>query len=301
MKPKFGRAIRDTGECEFWKSAKDNKIDWMFYFERLTELAISMFEWKGLPDSVDSRYLELALFSEGKAVFFKDEVLGLLALRCMISGTWDIYQIPTTRTAFSSNGYHRTLDENNSVIIFNNMLHTDSTLAVRKYSEILYELDRAIEINAKAQKTPIFLQCEESQRLTMKNLYMKYDGNQPFIFGDKNLTPNSIKVLNTEAPYVADKLFTLKSQIWAEALTYLGISNMQFQKKERMVISEVASGLGSTVASRFSRLESRRKACDQINKMFGTNISVDYRDDGNETTVVSGGGQTTTSNKEGEE
>lgn len=263
----------------FTESGARNSASYVRYFNRLTELSTSMFEWKNLPDTIDERFLELTLFGDGFAVFFKDEEIGYLALRCMIGGTLDLYQIPTLRTAYASNGYTRELTPENSVIIWNNYLHCNSMLDVRYYSDILYELDQAIRVNAKAQKTPIFLQCEESQRLTLKNLYMKYDGNQPFIFGDKNLNPNALKVLKTDAPYVCDKLYQLKTQYWNEALTYLGISNLNIQKKERLVADEVVRNLGGTIASRYSRLEMRRKACEEINRMFGTDMYCDYRED----------------------
>jgi hypothetical protein len=123
------------------------------------------------------------------------------------------------------------------------------------------------------------IQCEENQRLTLKNVYQKYDGNEPVIFGDKNLNPNALKVLQTGAPYVADKLYQLKTEIWNEALTYLGISNVNYQKKERMISDEVMRAQGGIVASRYSRLESRRQAVEEINKMFGLNIEVNYRED----------------------
>ena len=110
---------------------------------------------------------------------------------------------------------------------------------------------------------------------------MKYEGNEPFIFGDKNMNPNAIKVLSTGAPFVADKLYALKSQIWNEALTYLGISNITINKKERMITDEVLRNQGGTIASRYSRLEARRQACKKINNMFGLNITCDYRDDSN--------------------
>ena len=263
----------------FWESARYNKDGFMQYFDRLTELSISMFEWKNLPDTIDERFLELALFGDGMAIFFEDEVLGYLALRTMIGGRLDVYQIPTERTAYASNGYNKHLDNENSVIIFNNMIHTNSTRVVETYARRLYELDRIIDVNAKAQKTPVFIQCEETQRLIMKNLYMKYDGNEPFIFGDKSLNPNALKVLKTDAPYVADKIYQLKTQIWNEALTYLGISNLNIQKKERMISDEVMRNQGGTIASRYSRLESRRMACEQINEMFGLDIECNYRED----------------------
>lgn len=266
---------RDTQFCE---SAYINNRTYMQYYNRLTELALSMFEWQNLPKTVDQRFLEMCLFSDGMCVFFEDEVLGYLGLRCMIGGKLNVYQIPTDRRAYATNGYQKELNGTNSVIIFNNYLHTNSMLDVEMFSKRLYNLDRAIDVNANAQKTPVLIQCDESQRLTMKNLYKQYEGNEPFIFGSKGLDANGLKVLQTDAPYVADKLYELKTQIWNEALTYLGISNINVVKKERLITDEVTRNQGGTVASRYSRLESRRQACKQINEMFGLDIWVDYRE-----------------------
>lgn len=264
---------------QFWESAALNNITFRHYYNRLTELAISMFEWKNLPDSVDPRFLELTLFTDGMAVFFKDDVLGFLCLQVAVNGGFNVYRIPKNRRAHAVNGYKAKLDESNSVIIFNNYLHTNSMLDVEMYSRRLWDLDRAIDVNAKAQKTPVVIQCDETQRLTMLNLYKKYDGNEPFIFGDSALNTNGVKVLKTDAPYVADRLYTLKTQIWNEALTHLGISNINITKKERLITDEVASNQGSTIASRYSRLEARREACKAISKMFGLDIWCDYRED----------------------
>lgn len=264
---------------QFWESAALNNITFRHYYNRLTELAISMFEWKNLPDSVDPRFLELTLFTDGMGVFFKDDVLGYLCLQVAVNGGFNVYRIPKNRRAYAVNGYQAKLDESNSVIIFNNYLHTNSRLDVEMYSRRLWDLDRAIDVNAKAQKTPVVIQCDETQRLTMLNLYKKYDGNEPFIFGDSALNTNGVKVLKTDAPYVADRLYTLKTQIWNEALTHLGISNINITKKERLITDEVTRNQGSTIASRYSRLEARREACKAINKMFGLDIWCDYRED----------------------
>lgn len=271
--------MKNQREREFWESAKLNNWSFKQYYNRLTELSVSMFEWKNVPDTIDVRYLELALFGDGMAVFFKDEVLGYLALRCAIGGQMNVYRIPTKRRAYAVNGYNKNLTEKNSVIIFNNFLHINSMLDVELFARRLYNLDRAIDVNANAQKTPILITCDENQRLTLKNVYMQYEGNAPFIFGDKKLNPNSLNVLNTNAPYVADKLYQLKTQIWNEALTYLGISNINVTKKERLITDEVTRNQGGTIASRYSRLEARRQACEQINEMFGLNIECDYRED----------------------
>lgn len=263
----------------FWESAKLNNATYQQYYNRLTELSTVMFEWKGLPESVDERYLEMVLFRDGQAVFFLDEELGHLGLRCSVNGQLNVYGVPTNRRAHASNGYSKNLTDKDSVIIYNNYMHTNSMLDVEMFARRLYEVDRTIDVNIKAQKTPVLIQCSESQRLTMMNLYKQYEGNEPFIFGDKNLDITGLKVLNTGAPFVADKLTQIKSQIWNEALTYLGISNTNVTKRERLISDEVLRSQGGTIASRYSRLEMRRIACEQINKMFGLNVKCDYRED----------------------
>lgn len=263
----------------FWESARLNNFTYRQYYNRLVELAVSMFEWENVPDTIDTRFLELALFTDGKAVFFKDEVLGYLGLRCMAAGTWDVYNVPRVRTAYASNSYQKQLTEEDSVIIFNNQLRTNSILDVEMFAMRLYNIDRAIDVNVNAQKTPILVACDETERLTLLNLYKQYDGNEPVIFGTSAIRPDSLKAISTDAPYVADKLYGIKTQYWNEALTYLGISNVNFQKKERMVSDEVVRMMGGVIANRYSRLNARKKACEEINKMFDLNMDVRYRDD----------------------
>lgn len=264
---------------DFDVSAAKNNISNNQYFKRLAELSMTMFDWQNLPDTVDPRFLELTLFFDGQAVFFEDEELGYLCLQCLTSGNFDVYRIPIERRAIAVNGYNRDLTRENSVIIYNNYLHCNSVTDCVMFADRMYDLDRTIEINARAQKTPVLIRGTEKQRLSLVNLYQKWDGNEPVIFGDKQLDPNSLQVLNTGAPYVADKLYGLKTQLWNEALTYLGISNVNMQKRERMVSDEVVRQMGAVIASRYSRLESRRQACEKINDIFGLDVWVDYRED----------------------
>ena len=265
---------------QFSESAILNNGTYGFYLERLMELAMSMFEWKNLPESIDPRFLELTLFTDGQAVWFKDEELDeFLALQVIINGRLDVYRIPINRRAFAVNGYQKELTNKDSVIIYNNYLRTNSYRMCVLYAKKLYNLDRILDVNTNAQKTPVLISVSETQRLTAENVYQKWDGNQPVIFGDKELDPNMLRVLKTDAPYVADKIYQLKTQYWNEALTYLGISNLNVQKKERLVSDEVTRSQGGTIASRYSRLQARREACDKINKMFGLDIWVDYRED----------------------
>lgn len=266
-------------KTKFSESYWLNTRTYQHYYNRLKELAISMFEWQNLPDTVDVRFLELSLFSTGMAIFFKDDELGYLALQTMIGGNLDVYNIPKIRKAYASNGFNMSLSENDSVIIWNNMLRTNCLTDIELFARRLCECDRTIDVNIKAQKTPVAILCDDNQRLTMKNMYAQYDGNEPFIFGSKDLDIKKIQAISTGAPFVADKLMQTKTQIWNEAMTYLGISNVNFQKKERLVTDEVTRNMGSTVSSRYTRLEMRKQACSKINKMFGLNINVEYRED----------------------
>ena len=152
-------------------------------------------------------------------------------------------------------------------------------MLVRNYATRLWNLDRVIDVNANAQKTPILIKASEQQKLTLENVYMQYDGNEPVIFGDKQLDTTGFTVLKTDAPYIADKIYQLKTQYWNECLTRLGISNVNIQKKERLISDEVTRAMGGVIASRYSRLEMRRQAADAINRMFGLNVEVDYRED----------------------
>lgn len=232
---------------------------------------------KTYPPSVDERFLELTLYEKGYCLYFNDEIIGNLALTCTIGGQLDVYRIPVLRRAYAVNGYNKMCSTKDSVLIFNNYLHTPTQLTIELFARRLYEIERAIDVNVKAQKTPTLILSSEQQRLTMKNLYMQYDGNEPFIFGDKNMDIEGIKSLKTDAPFVADKLENLKHQIWNEALTFCGIENSNQDKKERLVSDEVGSNYGNIEAQRNVMLNARKQAAKKINSMFGTNIDVHFR------------------------
>ena len=260
-----------------WLAKKRNNDVFMDYLTRMEDIAINMFEWKGIPDTVDERYIEYVLCEYGYMVYFNDEVIGDLVATAMIGGQLDNYRIPKFRRAYANNGYQKDLTEKDSVLIFNNYLHLPSMNNIILYAQRLADIDRTIEVNTRAQKTPVLITCEESQLFTMKQVYEQCDENMPVIFGGKNLDLSGINSINTVAPFVADKLYTLKRQIWNEFLSIYGVENANSEKKERLVTDEVVSNLGGVQAQRYVMLNARRQAAKQINKMFGTDIEVNFR------------------------
>lgn len=216
-----------------WDTARKNDRTFLHYYNRLMEIAITMFKWKGLPVSVDVRYLELQLFSKGYCFYFEDDVLkDMLALGGTMTGKLNVYGVPTQRLAIGQNASQYELSEENSVVIYNNTIRTGCMIDVELYADKLYEIDMIIRTNIKAQKTPVLIQATENQRLVMLNLYQQYEGNAPYIFGDDKLQQDSLQVLKTDAPFIASDLQDLKDKIWNEALTWLGVSNVSYAKKK---------------------------------------------------------------------
>lgn len=264
---------------QFEQSLLSNMWTFEDYKKNLLNLAISVFKWNNLPKSCDERFIELMLCVNGSICFFRDDVSGdLLSLKCSFGGGFDVYRNPTLRFVYADNGYTNKCTIDDSVICYNDLLRTNLIGFIENYAYKLYEVDRIIMTNLKAQKTPVLVKCSENERLTLLNLYKEYDGNQPFIFADKDFNMGSIDCLKTDAPFVVDKLFKYKTDLYNEALTFLGIQNIQIQKKERLVRDEVQQMNAGSIASRFSRLKSRNDACEKINEMFNTNISVEFTD-----------------------
>lgn len=251
-----------------------------YYYNFLTNLATNLFTYYGLPETVDQRFLELGLCNKGFMVYFRDEVMGDLCLNCTISSRWNVYNIPMGRRAYATNGYQNQLDETNSVLIFNNYTHTPTLPAIELYAERLTRIERSIDVNVNAQKTPFLILCDEDQLLSMKNTYKDMDDFMPVIYGNSNsFKNNEITSIQTIAPYISDKLGELKRQTINDFLSFIGVENTGSEKRERQNTIESGAGLGYVNASRNVLLNSRREAIEKINKMFGRNIEVEFNRD----------------------
>lgn len=259
-----------------WDSARINNATYQFFFMKLMSIALSCFKWENLPDSIDERFLELTLANRGSCLFFKDEELGFLTLPANLSGQLNVYNIPKIRQAFASTGYNKMCDDKDSVIIFNNYLHFSTLSVVEHYAIRLYEMQRTIDVNVKAQKTPKIFKSNEQQRLTLQNIFMKYEGNEDAIFIDKEFDMNALQVFDTSAPYVADKIRMLMSQTFSNFLNDLGIEAITTEKKERINEAETESTKGYVEIGRNIFLNARKQACDEINRMFDLNINVEF-------------------------
>ena len=241
-------------------------------------LSKSVFKWNNLPNGIDEKWIERYLFTEGKCLFFKDKEKGFMVAKCTTAGELNYYDEPTLIQPHATNYFGEPLkNDTECVLIRNNDEMIPTSHTIQLYALRLAEITRTIDININAQKTPCLILCSEKQRMTMKNMYKQWNGFEPVIFADKNLDTESITTLKTDAPYVVDKLQLQKHAIWNECCTFLGINNANQDKKERLVVDEVDANNDQIGMSAQIMLKARQRACERINEVFGTNISVELR------------------------
>ena len=257
----------------------DTYID---YLERLKKIAISMFEWVNLPESMDSRFLEFCLYYTGQAALLQNDAGVMINTKACTAGDINIYELPTQINCYSV-GFNQTkkvfdgfvadgFDPSEyAVHVLNNQNRCATAYTLELFAYRLYLAQRTADVNISINRMPFIISTEENQRLTMENIFNQIDANKPAIFGDKDSLSNlkeSLKVLPTNPPFIADKLNEYKTEIWNEALSFLGINNLS-EKKERLISNEINSNNELINLNLQSYLIPRKKACEQFNKLFG--------------------------------
>ena len=287
MKNRAKKGIFDTRlfpniQEQFQQYGIDNTVlNYKYYVDMLLNICVSLFKWKNLPPKMDPFILEKTLLLEGRCVGFYDDVIGeKLVLPVMSSSNNNIFNEPKRRRAYSWNtGYSKSLDETNSVMFYNNIMRTSELADIYETAKKLYAINMARTTNINAQKTPILVICNEKNALTMENLYMQYDGNKPVIFSYDDFNPNEkFDVFKTDAPFVADKLFAAEQNELNSFLARKGVCSLSETKRERVITSEINALNGGAYAMRLSRLNARQRAVEEFNKMFDTEISVEFND-----------------------
>lgn len=264
---------------QFFDSLYLNDSTYIDYLERMKKICLSMFEWVNLPSSMDSRFLEKTLFYEGQASLLYDEKYGYINTKCADGGYLNIYELPTKLHCYSMQysadrnvyeGFKEENPNNQCILVMNNWERIPTVNTIELFAYRLYLAQRSCDVNVMATRTPVLILGTEKQKLTMENLYNKYDGNQPFIFGDKDIISNDmLKAINTQAPYVTDKLSEYKKEIWNEFLSFIGVNNIDVEKKERLITGESSANNEVINLNLQSYLAPRKEACKKFNELFG--------------------------------
>lgn len=260
----------------------DTYID---FLERLKKIAISMFEWVNLPESMDARYLELCLYYLGQAALLKNDDDIFINTKACSAGRMNIYELPTEINCYSVefntnkklydgfaiNDVNKIEPKDYCIYVLNNQNRCATAWTLELFAYRLYLAQRTADTNITVNKMPYLVAVPENQRLTMENLINQIDENKPAVFGTKELAStikDDLRVLPTNPPFIADKLNDYKKEIWNEALTFLGINNLN-EKKERLITDETNSNNELINLNLQSYLTPRKEACKQFNKLFG--------------------------------
>ena len=279
-----------------------NNATYFDYLERFKRIALSMFEWVNLPDSMDARYLERCLYYTGQAAMLYLEPYGFINTKSATSGKLNLYGLPTrircysygeintSRRVFNGvseavakvNGYEGDTDDDKSteaILVLNNWEGVATATTVELFAMRMAIAERAIDVNIRAQKTPFMVVTNDNERLSMMNALDQVEKNAMALVVERNhFDPESLKTLNTQAPYVADKLTDYKSGIWNEFLTFLGVDNIS-EKRERMISAETMSNNECVNLNMMASFKTREKAAREFNQKYGKNVEVKLRSD----------------------
>jgi len=268
------------------------------YVRILTELCANRFEWKGFPDSVNVRFLELNLIWRGVAVFYKDKDSDqFFAVQGAGSGATNFMDEPTTFTVIGPRMVGETLravpaydvtpggdaiktGDPECVPIYCNYMREPDLDIIHLYAHKLAKIDRTIEITAdNMRKNKVVAASENERQSAMAALKMIEEGqNAILVQADQGAAMiSNMQVLDLGVdPLTLPNLQIAKSKLWNECMGLLGINNANQDKKERLVAAEVGANDEQVEATRRVALNARQQACEQIKDLFGIDVTVDY-------------------------
>ena len=244
---------------------------------------------------MDYSYINHELVYKGRIAFFRDEYLGLLALPFVNIGNLDLYGRPIDIQVIGKNGYTRKLKHGEYVIMYDNRSKQALIYDILQYAERISLIQRTMDINISQQRTPRFWRTKTENKKTIEDVINGVSANDEAIVVYDNLNIDDTSLVLAPAPFVADKLSEQKDKLWNEFLRLIGIANSSFQKKERNIRDEIFISQAGTIASRFTRFNSRVDAINKMNKLWskkywnGLKLDVEYYDGLPTTLNIEGG------------
>ena len=142
------------------------------YLERMKKIALSMFEWVNLPQSMNARYLEMCLYYKGQAALLWDDYYDFINTQAVDAGYINIYGLPTKLNCFSfSYNTERELyipgsnlpAEEECILVMNNYQRVPTCSTIELYAQRLAEAQRTADVNINAQKTPVLVLTDKNQ------------------------------------------------------------------------------------------------------------------------------------------
>lgn len=255
-----------------------NSETYIHYYNKLMLMLTSMFEWKNLPDDIPERFIEKVLFNEGQIAFFEDGSTGYKMMRCMQHGELNLYDEPTEWEVYTTNGARISKTPDELEIIRNNKFAYPSVILLQHHLHRLHNIERTIDQNLWQQRNLVIIKSKENQRLTIKNLMKEIVNFGYMIFGSDKLDTKGIESLNFNIPFIGIDLEQMKEIKWNECINMFGINSANTTKKERLITDEANANNQLIQLNVDVMLTERKIAVDRINKRYGLNIEVNFRE-----------------------
>lgn len=245
-----------------------------------------IFEWKGLPDTIPQRVLELQIQTRGHVGVVEHDGK-LYALYGGLGGkpnynympTWYIVSNPYLKI-ISNTYYIYDEDEHkkNVVIIPNDSLYEGLLPLLSYHTELLAEIELTKRCVFIWKRLPNLLTAPDNNSYaSLKGVLSDLDKGELSSILDKNYFQN-INAVDLQVNGRNDITQLLEAEQYEKAAMFndLGLQLNYNMKRETITSSEAQLGEGSLLPLIDDMLEQRKIACDEINKLFGVEWSVDF-------------------------
>lgn len=269
----------------FWQTDSYNFRTFNKNLDMLLALAMNRFRWVNLPDTCDARYLEKILHRNGIATLSHkdDDVVPVYTtLQAMPQGEYNMYGIPTKWRAVGYDGLtDYPVTDANGVLCYYSFSRISPWNALEIYARKMAHYERTEDVNLTQQMKPFIGIAPQEKRLELVNLIKQVEGGEPAILGDEHMLDlvNKVTVIDTKVPIITEELARSHQNVLNQALLYLGIPHLAFEKGERMIEDEARANTAPTNIMLLDCLQARRQFCEKANAKFGLNIEVYFNDD----------------------
>lgn len=273
------------------------------YMERLLNIVLAQFDWKGLPDTVDRWYLEMCLAFYGTAAMYKAKDTDLLFASNYTPQGLTMYGYPAHIRGVTNGGYDIVtgmstggtidVDPGEFVVLYDTMTRTPLWKTLDIYAKMLTKVSLAIDLNLQQQYRPYILVGNTDNKALRKTFETFLDGvasYEPALFS--TMDPDDIKTIDLNVPYKGMELEQQRQAIWTDAMSELGIT-IGTTKKERMLGDEIATNREADLSQLNSRLKNRKEFAEKINEKFDLDVEVELtvRGDVDDFSTTFGGGE----------
>ena len=241
-------------------------------------LATSRFKWDSkdvMPKDRLSEYIEMLLYLKGQCALFKDTD-GWKVRCCVPSGGLDEYGQPESFNLTDYNGTHMVTvknDDERFIWIKNNAACIPTIFWIVKYCNRVAKIERTMDLNIDAQKTPFMIETSPEIHLSIQNIFKEIRQMDEVVYVDqKTGIKDNVQVLKLDAPYLVDKLYTQKQNEFNDLLNFLGINTVK--EKTAHILYKEATATDELTDSYLDMFSAPRIKAMEIAKERGLKISL---------------------------